>query len=123
MNKPPVRWTPHRDPYERCSSQFRVSYMSNAKWHKALVAIANAAPDLNVTRSMWKFIDTDTLYFYPVPAVYHLLPERLADGVFQPVEYKWIEWIQFPRQWRPRPNVGYQVSQDVDALKHILVVV
>lgn len=92
--------------------------MSNAKWYKVLGAVA--AAELNVTRSVWKFIDSEHPYQYPVPASHQLLPNRLADGVFQPVEYKWIEWIHFPRGWRPRPDVGYEVVQDIEGLKQVL---
>jgi hypothetical protein len=92
--------------------------MSNAKWYKVLGAIA--AAKLNVTRSVWKFIHSEHLYEDSTPAPHQLLPERLADGVFQPVEYKWIEWIRFPRQWRPRPDVGHEVPQDIEGLKRVL---
>lgn len=120
MTKPKtqVAWTPHRNPYEWCASNFRVSYMSNAKWYRVLEAIA--AAELDVTRSVWKFIDSDYLYRYPVPASYQLLPSRLADGAFQPVEYKWIEWIRFPRERRLRPDVGYEVPQDIEGLKRVM---
>ncbi len=116
--KTDIVWTPHRDPYERSSAALSVSYMSDTKWRKALGAIADAA--LQLERATWKFIDSEHLHEWGVPRRSDLLPTRLADGRFQPVEYKWIEWIRFPRNWRPVADAGYSVTQDLDGLKRVL---
>jgi len=117
-SKPDVLGTPHHDPYERFASAFSISYMSNAKWRKALGAIADAA--LPLERASWKFIDSQHVHDWGVPRRTDLLPTGLADGRFQPVEYKWIEWIHFPRCWRPITDVGHSVAQDLDGLKRVL---
>lgn len=114
-------WEPHRDPYERASASFSVSYMSDTKWRKALGAIADAG--LQLERATWKFIDSEHLYEWGVPSRSDLLTTRLADGSFQPVEYKWIEWIRFPRSWRPVADVDYSIAQDVQGLKRVLATV
>ena len=97
---------------------FSVSYMSNAKWYKVFQAIAIA--QLGITRATWKFISSEHLFNDGVPSLHDLLPSRLADGSFQPVEYKQIEWILFPRIWRPRAEVGYEVLQEIEGLGKVL---
>lgn len=104
--------------YERNMKAFSVSYMSNAKWYKMFQAIASAR--LSITKATWKFISSEHLFNDGVPDLHDLLPSRLADGRFQPVEYKQIEWILFPRVWRPRADVGYEVSQDIKGLNRVL---
>src|SRR5688572_27533841 len=114
------RWTPHRDPYEVARAAFKVSYMSNANWRKVLAAIA--AADLDVRRSIWKFMEAEhpTVNDRRMPALHHVLPSGLGDIAIGPVEYKWIEWIHFPRTWHPIPGVGHTASQDLEGLKRVL---
>src|SRR6266545_5706800 len=116
--RPQVRWTPHRDQYEVARAAFSVAYMSNAKWYKALRAIAQA--HLHLELAEWKFIDSDLISALGVPRERDLLPRRLADGRYQPVEYKWIERIRFPRAYHPKPGVGLVVEQDLDGLRRVL---
>lgn len=104
--------------YVRFASSLSVSYMSDAKWRKVLGAIADAA--LPLERATWKFIDSDHLHEWGVPRRSDLLPTRLTDGRFQPVEYKWIEWIRFPRRWRPVADADYSVAQDLEGVKRVL---
>jgi len=113
--------TAQRDPYERFASAFSISYMSDTKWRKALGAIADAA--LQLERASWKFIDSEHVYDWGVPRRTDLLPTGLADGRFQPVEYKWIEWIRFPRCWRQMADVGHSVTQDLEGLKRVLAAI
>ena len=117
----PLRWTPHRDPYERALEPFRVSYMSNAKWRKVLVAIATTG--LDIRRSVWKYIDgkDPTVDDRRMPPLHHVLRTGLGDlAPVGPVEYKWIEWIHFPRTWHPVPSVGHTEAQDLEPLKRLL---
>ena len=107
--------------YARARAAFRVAYMSNAKWYKVLKTIALA--DLRLAGAEWKFTDSDRLYHWGVPRVQDLLPDRLADGRFQPVEYKWIEWIRFPRSYRPDPSREVEVEQDLEGLRQVLATV
>lgn len=104
--------------YKRNMKVFSVSYMSNAKWYKMFQAIANA--QLGITKATWKFISSEHLSNDGVPGLHDLLPSYLADGSFQPVEYKQIEWILFPRVWRPRADAGQEVLQDIEGLGRVL---
>lgn len=119
MSKPQIAQVPRRDAYqrdyERNMKGFSVFYMSNAKWYKVFQAIAQ----LGITKAIWKFISSEHLFNDGVPNLHDLLPSHLADGRFQPVEYKQIEWILFPRVWRPRADVGYEVSQNIEGLVRV----
>ncbi|WP_435017868.1 hypothetical protein TA3x_005489 [Tundrisphaera sp. TA3] len=119
-SKQEIRWTPRRDPYERAVAAFSASFMSDAKWRKALGAIADAG--LGLRWATWKFIDEDRLYDWGVPTRRDLLPTGLADGRFQPEEYRWIEWIRFPRSGPPTGD-GDPVAQDLDGLKRVLAAI
>ena len=113
-----VDWTPGRDSYERARAAFSISYMSDAKWRKAFGAVADAG--LQLTRAVWKFIDSEQLFEWGVPRPSDLLPTGLADGRFEPVEFKRIEWIRFPGTWHPVGGLGGTVTQDIDGLKQLL---
>ncbi len=117
-----IRWTPHQDQYTKFSSQFSASYMSNAKWRKVFTAIADAIANssLRVTIAEWKWLDSDKVQLTRVPHHSDILYQRFADGELQPVEYKWIEWIRFPRVYKPHKGIGLTVDQDIDALFHLL---
>jgi hypothetical protein len=92
--------------------------MNDAKWRKVLTAIA--AFGLSLIRSEWKFVDSDNIFVTPIPRLSDILPKRLADGRLQPVEYKWTEWISFPRTYRPYTGVGFTVEHDLDGLVRVL---
>ena len=113
-----VAWTPHQDPYRRARADFAVAHMSNAKWRKVLRAIANAG--LLLTRSEWKCIGTDHVMVHGIPRLTDIMENRFADGQFQPFEYKWIEWVRFPRTYKPSSRSAYEVKQDLDGLQRIL---
>lgn len=107
--------------YRTLRAAFAVAYMSNAKWRKLFTVIA--ASGLVLDRAEWKLIDADQLYAWGVPSQTDLLPNRLADGRFAPVEYKWIEWIRFPRHYRRDPQARRLIEQDLDGLLQALATV
>jgi hypothetical protein len=113
-----VVWTPHQDPYRRARAAFAVAHMSNAKWRKVLRVLATA--DVGFTRLEWKCIDSDHILIHGIPRLTDILENRFADGQFQPFEYKWIEWVRFPRTYRPYPGEVYEVRQDVEGLSQAL---
>jgi hypothetical protein len=113
-----IVWIPHQDPYKRARAEFSVAHMSNAKWRKVLRAIATC--ELQLSRSEWKCIDTDHVMIQGIPQLRDIMENRFADGPFQPVDYKWLEWVRFPRTYRPYPGEVYEVAQDVDGLKRVL---
>ena len=104
--------------YARARATFAVAHMSDTKWRKVFTAIATAG--LGLTRAEWKFIDADWVYDWGVPAPADLGPDRLADGRFQPVEYKWIEWIRFPRGGRSDAGAAARAEQDLAGLLRVL---
>lgn len=89
--------------------------MSDAKWRKVLRAIANTAS--NVRRCEYKSIDAEHISTNRVPGMNDIDDHRFADAAFQPFEYKWIEWMRFPRRYRPTPKESYIVVQDVETLQ------
>jgi hypothetical protein len=107
-----------KDPYARARATFVVAHMSNAKWRKVLRAIATA--EMRLSRSEWKCIDSDHVSVHSIPRVTDILERRFADGQFTPFEYKWIEWVRFPRAYRPYRGTAYEVVQDIDGLKQLL---
>ena len=116
--KKQVVWVPHPDPYQRARAAFSVAHMSNAKWRKALRAIATA--ELRLTRSEWKCIDSDHVMVHGIPHLTDILEGRFADGQFPPFEYKWIEWVRFPRTYKPHRGEVYEVAQDIEGLRQAL---
>lgn len=54
------------------------------------------------------------------PRVSGLREGRYTDSIWQPFEYKWLEWFRFPRQFKPHPGVGLVVTQDVEALEAVI---
>ena len=79
-----------------------------------------ADANLSLKHSTWKFIDSEHLHDWGVPRRSDLLPTRLADGGFPPEEYRWIEWIHFPRSVRPIANVDFVILQDLEGVKRVL---
>lgn len=103
----------------KIASRFKLSCMSNAKWRKVFTAIAESA--VEVRRCEFKCIDSDRVTVKDRgPRVTELMESRFADGMWQPFEYKWIEWFRFPRQFKPHPGVGLVVTQDVETLRAVI---
>ncbi len=106
------------DSYARARAAFAVTHMSDTKWRKGFTAIATT--ELGLTRAEWKFIDADRVYDWGIPAPADLGPDRLADGRFQPVEYKWIEWLRFLRRPHPAAGAAPRAEQDLAGLLRVL---
>lgn len=117
-SEPNISWTPRTDSYERSAAALSASYMSDTKWLKVFGAIADSG--LHLEGATWKFIDSERLHVWGVPCRSDLLADRLTDGRFQLVEYKWIEWIRFPPSWHPVAGIGDSVPQDIETLGRVL---
>ncbi|TWU32437.1 hypothetical protein Q31b_58370 [Novipirellula aureliae] len=84
-----------RERYRKCMAQCTASHMSNTKWRRVFMAIADEG--VEQIHSHWKHIDSDHISIhYRMPQPHDLNEKRFNDGAFQPYEYKWIEWIQIP---------------------------
>lgn len=93
--------------------------MSNAKWRKVFTAIAESS--VEVRRCEFKCIDSDYVTVKErSPQVAELMERRFTDSIWQPFEYKWIEWFRFPRQFKPYPGVGLIVTQDLEGLQAVI---
>jgi hypothetical protein len=76
--------------YEKLMKSYKSSSMNNTKWIKLLIAISESTAKIELIE--WQCIG-DGLHFSGPPLTADKLhPERLPDGVYQPIEYKWIEW-------------------------------
>lgn len=106
------------DHYARTRAAFAVAHMSDTKWRKVFTAIATA--DLDVRRAEWKFIDDERVYHWGLPGPVDLGPDRLVDGRFQPVEYKWIEWIRFTRRADSEARASSGAERDLAGLLRVL---
>lgn len=94
--------------------------MSNTKWRKVFAAIDESG--ISIRRCEFKCIDSDYITMEPRPPLTRELMEtRFADSIWQPFEYKWIEWFRFPREFKPYPGVGLAVYQDLEALRDAIM--
>jgi hypothetical protein len=55
-----------------------------------------------------------------MPREKDLLPTRFADGMFQPFEYRWLEWVFIPHEYKPHPGVGFIRKQDTEPLLNVI---
>jgi hypothetical protein len=106
------------DEYHRAAAKYSVSYMSDTKWRKLFLAVHRAG--VGIERAIWRFIDSDRPFEMGLPREDELDATMIRDGRFQPTEYKWIESIFVPSEYRPRADVGYTKRQDVDGLVKVL---
>lgn len=104
-----------RDRYQRYAMCFQQSCMSNAKWRKALAAMGDA--NIKMVRTEYKVIDSDYIsHIDRCPGHPDIDIRCFSDGSFQPFEYKWVEWMRFPRRVQTREGIGHYVNQDVESL-------
>ena len=101
--------------YRTAAAKYRASHMSNSKWLRFFRAVIDAEVDL--PRVRWSFIDSDHSIWVRFPSARDLLPNRFADGRFQPFEYRWIETVFIPHAYRPEPSVGFERAQDTAAVQ------
>ena len=85
-------WAEHERRVDRAIGRFRTSYMSNAKWRKALTILA--APELGVSGYRWKFVDDERVGTTLVVGAEDLEETCLRDGRFFPYVYREIEWLE-----------------------------
>jgi hypothetical protein len=64
----------------------------------------------------WKFIDDDRVFSLGLPRKGDLLAARLRDGPFQPVQYRWIEWIRIPAT----TPMGEPLNSELEAVRNVL---
>jgi hypothetical protein len=100
--------------YQKASSKYSASYMSNAKWLKLFRAVISAGVKLECVR--WKFIDTEHSVEASFPEERDLEPTGFADGKFQPIEYRWLESVFIPHVFKSKAGVGYEKMQDTAAV-------
>lgn len=104
--------------YRRAMRRYSASFMSNAKWVRLLKAIAHSG--IKIERSQWQYIDDGLTVCNPMPREKDLLPTRFADGMFQPFEYRWLEWVFIPHEYKPQPGVGFVRKQDTKSLLKVI---
>jgi hypothetical protein len=106
------------DDYRKATARYSVSSMSNAKWVKLLTAVARSG--IGIVRSQWKYIDDGRCVWNAMPSEDDLLPNRFADGRFQPLEYKWIEWVFVPHEFATVEGAGHRTKQDTHGLLRVI---
>jgi len=101
--------------------KYAVSYMSDSKWRKLFTAVDEAG--IKIERAVWRFIASDHAFNWGWPTACDLDVVGMKDGRFQPFEYRWIESIFVPREYRPYgdEHVPHAARhQDVDGLVSVL---
>ncbi len=83
-------WAEHQRKVDGAIARFQSSYMSNAKWRKALRILAN--PELGAREYRWKFVADEGIYTTAVVGENELDQAHLGDGRFLPYVYREIEW-------------------------------
>ena len=69
-----------------------VSLMSDTKWRKALMVVANS--HCNLSGTAWKFLNEGRIAIEDsVPQAGEILDSHLSDATFYYVSYKHIEWL------------------------------
>jgi hypothetical protein len=104
--------------YLKARAAYSASFMSNSKWVRLFAAVARSG--IVVEQACWRLIPDFHGFWQGLPKERELLPNRFQDGRFQPFEFKWIESIFVPREYRPVANVGYTKGQDVARLQSVL---
>ena len=93
--------------------------MSNTKWRKILSTIVESeiaicCVEIKIIGNTW--INTTLKGF----SQWDIGEIRLNDGSHGPLEYKWIEWMRFPRKIRTREGIGHFKLQDIEQLKEVI---
>lgn len=97
---------------------YSVSLMSDTKWRKFFDVLVGMHPAVGVTRM--KLTYEEEPYDFAVPDRKAEIWESAIDGgPGGPVDYKHIEWINLPREWKWRKyeNAPEETTvQEIDAL-------
>ncbi len=97
--------------------------MPNTHWKKIFTLLSEE--NLSIVRSNWKLLHDPQIYeWVGLPAKHDLLDEGLRDGVWQPISYRDIEYIEIPRQCSnpmdDPQNPSPTVNQPIVAVKKIM---
>lgn len=104
--------------YEKYSRRYSISHMSNTRWRRVFGAIADAG--VTEIQSEWKYIGSDKVVRLTYMPRREDLHDRVyTDGCSHPYEYRWIEWIRFPRKYFDELH-GLTRDQDVSAVEDAL---
>ena len=83
--------------------------------------MALAEANIRHLQSMWKHINSENISTHDlVPAERDLEETHFHDGYWQPYEYKWIEWIRFPRAYFDK-RVSLTRQQDLSELEGVVL--
>ena len=72
--------------------RFDASFMSDAKWRKALALLA--CRDYPISRYRWKFVDEEKVFETPVIEAGEIGERNINDGRNQPFAYREVEWLE-----------------------------
>jgi hypothetical protein len=93
---------------------FQHAFMSNTKWRTLFREII--ASNINIEYAIWKIADAEEVMIKRMPYEVDLHTTRFQDGLFQPFEYKYIEYIRIPREYKPYQQVGLVKYQAINEL-------
>ena len=85
----------HEDRLDRIVSRsYSASFMSNSKWRRFFLAMAEASPNINNFR--WKFVGREEPATGAAPDAKCLGERYVTRTSFAAFPYKEIEWIEVP---------------------------
>ena len=74
------------------AERFDASFMSDAKWRKALAVLASC--NHPISRYRWKFVDEERMFETPVIEAGEIGERSIRDGRNQPFVYREVEWLE-----------------------------
>ena len=74
------------------AERFDASFMSDAKWRKALAVLASCG--YPISRYRWKFVDEERVFETPPIEAGEIGEKNIRDGRNQPLVYREVEWLE-----------------------------
>ena len=68
----------------------------------------------------YKTVESEHVYSSGLPRLDDIGINRFEDGQFTPFEYKWLEWLRFPKRLDPGPKMLHVIEQNIEELHDLI---